>query len=126
MDLPNNSFFQYPSDYAPDKNKNFIWILLAGWIVFLIGGVLNWSPDPESRNIVPKVLFGFFIVIFITFCVLLGLQGSGYNVKKLEGINNIKNRNDKKDAKAKFIKELNETYKNDDGWPWSPPIKTPV
>ena len=127
MDLPNNSFFQYPSDYAPDKNKNFIWILLAGWIVFLIGGLaFALSPDPRFSGIGSNIFLGLFIITFITFVVLSCLMSNGdVHANEMNKIIEFKTDAIKyKKLEDEFKIKLNNIYKDDTGWPWSPPIKT--
>ena len=141
--LPNNSFYQYPSKYAPDKNSKFTNIVGCGGLVALICSILLARPDEKGFTTTKKIAIGLLVLAIVCFIVWLTFfnlksdgdvhEGEINRIREMQKINdkdvekirhevNIKNNKLDDDFNIK----LNALYKDDDGWPWSDPVLTPV
>ena len=122
--LPDNSFFQS----GELKNLTFPGILCVGGFVFIGIGIKFF----DKHKIIGGISMGLGTVCFIIMFILLvfSLIRPKYRDKiiKLNSMPNITydDRKSHMNAWREFDAKINALYKDDDGWPWSPPIKTPV
>ena len=118
MSLPNNSFFQHKTDKV--INNTVIWC-----IFMIIIAVVALLVSSGKSNAVEK------IGIFVAGCSLLSLFSmvvaysfidGDVHKDKLNEISKITDKTSRINALKDFKNKLNVIYKDDTGWPWSPPI----